>query len=198
MKALYLDEADPDVVSHAVREVLQAQGWFVSEHRHSRVRFYGTPPGAHYAWTRDGYVGIYQPLGETSAEVRVRLRARWPWRILLTVATLDLVACIATFLVNPGGTGWSLVAIVTGFALLVAGLVHVNTLSRVRHEERQLADDFERRLAGLPETHVEREDARLDRAHEEALEAEVTRAKIERNRPPPEKGRRFSLRPARK
>lgn len=197
MKSLYLDEADPEALSHAVREVLQAQGWYVSEHRHSRVRFFGTPPGARFSWTRDGYVGIYQPLGETSAEVRVRVRARWPWRILLAVAAVDLVACIATFLVNPGGTGWSLVAILTGFSLLVAGLVYVNTLSRARAEERALADAFEASFAALPDAQVEREDARLARTQEAQLEGEIVHAQIERQREPSPRGR-FSLRPGSK
>lgn len=203
MKAAFLDEADPEAVSHAVRHVLEEKGALVTEHRHSRVRFEGSPPLAPPAWKRQGYVGIYQRVGEKDVEVRLVLRARWPWRILVTVALVNVLVTVATILVNPPGTVWFLFAFLGGFALLVAILLHVNTLKHVRIEERQLMDAFEEAFrAGLADAHVlDLEEKRLADA-EAQLEAELTRRRLDRDRadePRPARTKpRFSLRPGRK
>lgn len=204
MKRVFLDDATPADVSHAVRDVLERRGALVSEHVSSRVRFHGLR--AKHTWSRAGYVGIYQALGEREVEVRLLLRARWSWRILLTVAAVNLATALAVVATNPPVNTWILAAFVGGFALLVAGLLHVNTLRPVREEERLLMEDFvaefHRALEGV---RVEEWDERALRAAEMELEGEVTARRVERLRkhepPAPRstrKGLRFNLLPGRK
>lgn len=206
MKRAFLDDARPADVSHAVRDVLERRGALVSQHVSSRVRFHGLPTGTRHAWTRAGYVGIYQRLGEKEVEVRLLLRARWPWRILFAVALLNVLAAILVVATNPPPNTWIFVAFVGGFSLLVAAILHVNTLRPVRDEERLLMDDFEaefRRV--IPSLHVEDDETRRLREAELELEGEVVArrvAKARRLEPAPEraprKGLRFALRPGRK
>ena len=195
MRTAFLDDAQPEAVSHAVRRVLEERGALVSEHRHSRVRFHGYSPGD-YSWERSGYVGIYQHLGEPEVMVRLILRAKWPWRLLWAVALVNVVVALATAAANPPGTTWVLIAILTGFALLAAALVYVGTLRPVREEERALLEAFEAEFAkGLPGARVEDEEEREARRLEAELEGELTRRRLERARPLAAKGGRFSLRP---
>lgn len=197
MRSAYLDDADPDTLSHAVRGVLERRGALVTEHRHSRVLFRGLRPHA-MSWSRQGYVGIYQAVGEREAEVRLLLRAMWPWRILWTVSLLNVVILLATILTNPPGTVWSTLAILCGLALIAAGLVYVGTLKSVREDEGALMEEFEAALRAIPDVDVETDEARELRELEAELEGEITKRRIEANRAPREKGRRFSLRPGRK
>lgn len=202
MKAAFLDDAEPVAVSHAVRDVLEQRGALVSEHLHSRVRFRGLTPGK-YAWSRDGYVGIYQNTGERSVEVRLLLRARWPYRILLGVATLNVLGIIATIALQPSGTVFFLVAFLAAFALLAAGVLYLGTLKHVRAEERALMDafeaEFQKDIAGA--SILDQEEAELRRLEAE-LEGEIARRRVKAQRkgeprlrvPKPS----FSLRPNRK
>lgn len=194
MRSAFLDDAQPEAISHAVRDVLEKRGALVSEHRHSRIRFHGLRPSA-LSWSRAGYVGIYQALGESEAEVRLHLRARWPRRILITVATVNVVVFLLTASLNPPGTTWSVLAILTGLALIAAGVVHVGTLKGVRDEERALMLDLEAAFRQLPDAEVASDEERELRALEAELEGELVARRIERARPAPEKGRRFGLRP---
>lgn len=143
MQAAYLDEADPGAISHAVRDVLERHGALVTEHVSSRVRFHAMQDGSRWSWDRAGYVGIYQRYGEKEVEVRLDVKARWPHRILWTIATINAVVWISAAILNPPGTTWFLLAFACGMALVVAGLVHLNTLRGVRDLERRLMDEFE-------------------------------------------------------
>lgn len=200
MRSAFLDDAEPEAISHAVRQVLERRGALVNEHRHSRVKFSGLKPHA-LSWSRMGYVGIFQAVGEREAEVRLILRARWPWRILLTVCVLNVLALLLAILTQPSGTTWSVLAILGGLALIAAAVVYVGTLKAVRHEERGLMEDLEAEFAKIPDVDVEGEEARELRELEAELEGEITRRQIQRDRPPKaprEKGKRFSLRPGKK
>lgn len=197
VRAAFLDDADPEAVSHAVRDVLERRGALVSEHRHSRIRFHGLRPKG-LSWMRAGYVGIYQPLGEREVEVRLWLRARWPWRILWTVCITNLALLFIALAANAGGTTWSVFAILGGLALIVAGLTYVATIKGVRAEERAIIDDFEKQFEALPDVEVMTDEERELAALEAELEGEITRKTIEASRPPPEKGGRFRLRPGKK
>lgn len=197
MKRAFLDDARPEDVAHAVRRVVEQRGGLVAEHVRSRVRFTAHPQGK--AWLRDGYVGLYQPLGESSVELRLLLRARWPWRLFWGVALANLVLAALLVALNPDGNTWFLAAFVGGFALLVAGLVHLNTLLPVREEEKAWLEAFEAELRQeLPTSGLEDDVAREQREAELALEGEVTQLRLDkarRNAPRAEKGKRFSLRP---
>lgn len=198
MRSAYLDDAEPEAISHAVRDVLEKRGALISEHRHSRVKFHGLKP-ARLSWPRAGYVGIYQHLGEREAEVRFFLRARIPWRLLWTVCVVNVFLLIFAFATNAAPTAWTMLAIFGGLALVGAGVLYVGTLKGVRNEERAIMEEFERAFQAIPEVDVvtaeERELAQL----EAELEGEITRRRIEANRPPRAKGaRKFSLRPGKK
>lgn len=182
MKAAYLDSADPEEVSHAVREVLERRGALVSEHLHSRVRFRGLVPARH-TWSREGYVGIYQHTGEREVEVRLLLRARWPWRILWTVALVNVLGALAVLITQPSGTVWFLVAFTEALALLVAGIIYVQTLRPVRREERDLMEEMEAELArDIEGVSVLDDEARTLAQQEAELEGEIARRRIERAR----------------
>ena len=206
VKRAFLDSAVPSDVSHAVRDVVERQGFLVSEHVSGRVRFRGVPRGARHEWTRMGYVGIFQRFGETEVEVRLLLRALWPWRILWTVAAVNVVAALATIVTNPPVNTWIFVAGVCGFALLVAGLLYLNTLRPVRDEERLLMEDLEEEFRRvLPAARLEDALTRADREAELVLEGEVTARRVALARkeeaPAPRsarKGFRFNLLPGRR
>lgn len=202
MRSAYLDDADPDAVSHAVRRVLEARGALVREHRHSRIRFAGLGDTG-WSWERSGYVGLFQRLGEREMEVRLRLRAAWPYRLLWATALVNVLAALTTIVMHPDGTTWVLVAILGGFALLASGLVHVGTLRHVREEERSLMEGIETELAQGSGV-VVGQDARsaADEEAQLAAELEARRLARERKAAPPkpreakaEKKRRFALRP---
>lgn len=194
MRSAFLDDADPEAISHAVRAVLERKGAMVTEHRHSRVRFAGLKPHA-LSWSRAGYVGIYQALGEREAEVRLQLRARWPWRILLTVASVNVAVLVLTILLDPPGTTWSVLAILTGLALIAASIIHVATLKAVRAEEKAIMDEFDAELARLPDVEIVSDEERELQDLEAQLEGEIVRLKLDADRPAKPKGARFSLRP---
>lgn len=204
MKAAYLDDAEPAAVSHAVRDVLERRGALVSEHLHSRVRFRGLTPGE-LSWSREGYVGIYQHTGERDVELRLLLRARWPYRMLWTVALLNVLAALTVIVTNPSGTVWFLAAFTMGFALLTAGILYVGTLRSVRAEERALLSDFETAIhEGIAGAHLLSEDeAELQRLEAE-LDGEIARRRLAAERKADGDGFRarrkpsFSLRPFRK
>lgn len=198
MRSAFLDEAQPEAISHAVRHVLEQRGALVTEHRHSRVRFAGLQAGPRLSWSRAGYVGIYQHQGEQEAEVRLQLRARWPWRILWTIALVNVVVFLATAITNPSGTTWSVLAILTGGLLLAAGLVYVATLKSVREQERSLMAELEEAFSrGMADARVETEEERELRELEAELEGEIAARRIQAARPPRAKGSRFRLRPDR-
>ena len=202
VKAAYLDHADPAQVAHAVRDVLERRGALVSEHLHSRVRFRGLTPARH-TWSREGYVGIYQRLGEREVEVRLLLRARWPWRLLWTVALANVLAVVAILATRPSGTMVFLATFLMAFALLVAGIVYLQTWRPVRREERELMDEmeaeFQRDISGV---RVVDDEARALAEAEAELAGEIERRRLARERRehplPKAKGARFSLRPGRK
>jgi len=150
------------------------------------------------SWSRQGYVGIYQALGEREAEVRLLVRARWPWRILWTVCIVNVVVLLGAIFTNPPGTTWSTLAILCGLALIVGTVLYVGTLKSVREDERALMGDFEAEFGKIPDVDVETDEARELRELEAELEGEITRRRIVQDRPPREKGRRFGLRPGRK
>ena len=178
MQRAFLDDAEPAAVSHAVRQVLDRDGRaLVSEHVSSRVKFQLRPSTA--SWARAGYVGIYQHVGEKEVEVRLALRARWPSRILGGVAIADVAIVLLTFLLNPPGTTWFLLSVITGLALLVAGLLYLNTLRSVRTEERDLMERFEAELmAESVAPAVETDEQRALAEVEAALEGEVTMRRV--------------------
>ena len=194
VKRAFLDDARPSDVSHAVRDVLERRGALVSEHVSSRVRFRGLPTGTRHAWTRAGYVGIYQALGEKEVEVRLLLRARWPWRLLWTVALVNVVTALLVVATDPPPNTWILAAAACGFALVVAGILYMNTLRPVREEERLLMDDFEAEFRrAIPALHLEDDETRRQREAELELEGEVVARRLERARrlePPPARSAR--------
>jgi hypothetical protein len=134
--------------------------------------------------------------------MRLALRARWPSRILGWVALADLVIAVGMFVLDPilapPGTTWFLLAVLTGLALVVAGIVYLNTLRPVRAEERALMDAIEAELvAGRVAPAIETDEARALREAEAALEGEVARRRVEaarKSEPKPEKKARFALR----
>lgn len=197
MRAAYLDDAEPEAISHAVRDVLEKRGALISQHRHSRVKFHGLKPHP-LSWPRAGYVGIFQHLGEREAEVRLILRARIPWRVLWTVCIVNVALLLLAILTDPAPTTWTVLAIFGGLALVAAAVLYTGTIKSVRNEERDIMEEFERALRTIPDVDIEREEERELRALEAELEGEITRRRIEAARPPREKGRRFSLRPGRK
>jgi hypothetical protein len=190
VRSAFLDDAAPEVISRALRSVLDRRGALVTEHRHSRIRFTGLKPHA-LSWSRVGYVGIYQALGEREAEVRLQLRARWPWRILLTIASVNVAILLFTILLDPPGTTWSVLAILTGFALVVASVLYIATLRSVRAEEETLMDEFDVELGRLPDIEVVRDEERELQELEAELEGEIVRRKLDANRLPRGKGSRF-------
>lgn len=202
VKSAFLDEADPQAVSHAVRDVLERRGALVHEHRHSRVRFDGEP-STRFAWRRQGYVGVYQHGGEKGVEVRLLLRAKWPWRILLAVASVDLAAAVLTIVLNAPGTVWFLVSLLGFLALTVAAILYVNTLKHVREEERACMEAIEAELAQrLADAQLVRDDERDAARAEARLEGELEERKLAAMRkdeaPAERKPSRFSLRPGRR
>lgn len=199
MRSAYLDDADPEAISHAVRDVLEKRGALISEHRHSRVKFHGLKPQK-LSWPRAGYVGIYQHIGEREAEVRLYVRARIPWRLLWSVCVLNVILLVYAAVTNPAPTAWTMMAIVGGLLLVGAVVLYVGTLKSVRNEERAIMDDFERAFAAIPDVDVVGEEDRELAALEAELEGEITRRRIEADRPARERTprKRFSLRPDRK
>lgn len=203
MRSAYLDDADPEVLSQAVRGVLERRGALVTEHRQSRVRFGGYRPHP-MSWSRVGYVGIYQALGERETEVRLLVRAMWPWRILWAVCIANVVLLLLAIVTNPPGTVWSMFAIVGGLALVAASVVYVGTLKSVREDERGILADFEAEFETLGGLEVETDEERELRALEAELEGELTKRRLDAMRPPKapkaprEKGKRFSLRPGKR
>lgn len=200
MKRAFLDEGDPEQIALAVRGVVERRGGLVSEHIARRVRFTDQPAGR--AWLRAGYVGLYQPLGEPQVEVRLVLRARWPWRILWGVAALNLALALLLVVTSPDGNTWFLAAFVGGFALLAAALVHVATLQPVREEEAAWMTAFEEEIhREIPQAAIEDAFAHERREAELELEGEIAQRRVSRARksapkpPKAEKGKRFSLRP---
>jgi hypothetical protein len=197
VRSAYLDDAEPEAISHAVRAVLERRGALVTEHRHSRVRFTGLRPHK-LSWMRAGYVGIYQAVGERAAEVRLVLRAKWPWRILWSVALANVLITLLAILTGPPGTTWSVLAIFCGLALIAAGIVYIATLKPVRAEERALIEEFDAELARIPDVEVVSDEERELQALEAELEGEIVRRRLEAARPARVKGARFSLRPGKK
>ncbi|HWH09316.1 MAG TPA: hypothetical protein VNX21_08955 [Candidatus Thermoplasmatota archaeon] len=181
MRSTFLEDADAAVVAHTVRRVLDARGVLVREHASARVRFLAQAPDGRWSWTREGYVGIYQPYGERDVEVRLILRARAPYRLFWGTAATVLLLSALTLLANPPGTTWFLVAFTGGLALLVATLLYMNTWRPVREEERALLAAFEEEFQreGVAAA-LEREEEHASHAMEADLEAEVERRRLER------------------
>lgn len=183
MQAAFLDDAQPAAISHAVRDVLERRGALISEHVSSRVRFHSLPTGSKHTWTREGYVGIYQHVGEKEVEVRMTLRARWPQRLFWMTALATLLITIVTFVLDPPGTTWFFLAFVTGLALLITGLLYMNTWRSAREQERALMLEFESEFA---KDHVAARLVTLEerelQAAEEALEGEVERVRVTQGR----------------
>lgn len=178
VKTAYLDDARREDVLHAVRDVLHRREALITTHATSRVVFEGYCPGGTWTWSRKGYVGVFQHVGEPEVEVRLVLRAKWPHRILWLVALFNVIAALATVIVNPDGTTWFAVAAVCGLALIVASLLYVNTLKPVRREERELMADFEAEFQNLESADLETEEERELRLFEEELAGEVERSRI--------------------
>lgn len=194
VRSAYLDDAEPEAISHAIRAVLERRGAMVTEHRHSRVRFEGLRSHA-LTWSRAGYVGIYQAQGEREAEVRLQLRARWPWRLLLTVAITNVALLVFAIITNPPGTTWSILAILGGLALIATSMVHIGTLRSVRAEEKDLMDDLDTELAHIPDVEILTDEERELRTLESELEGEIVKRRLDADRPAKEKGSRFTLKP---
>lgn len=198
VKRTYLQEADPHDVSAAVRRVLESGGALVQEHVSTHVRFQSLPP-QRPAWRRQGYVGIYQPYGDPDVEVRLLLRANWPWRLLWGAAAFNLVLFVVLLAMQPTGTTWYLAAFLMGLLLLVTGILHLNTMHAVRAEERGWMRAFEEELSrALPSAGLVTSDLHVEQEAMEEVEGEIARRRMDERRkhePKPEKGSRFALRP---
>jgi hypothetical protein len=181
MQAAYLDSADPAAVSHAVRTVLERRGALVREAVTSRIQFHSMPTESVKSWTRSGYVGIYQRVGEREVEVRLVLRARWPHRIFWGTAVVDLLVALLAWILQPDGTTWFVLAFLCGLALVIATLLYVNTWRSVREQERAVMADVERELQteNVAPAVVTMDERALLEAEAE-LEAEVERVRLEK------------------
>ena len=177
MRTCYLEEARPAEVSQVLRATLQERGALIRDHRHSSVRFTGPEPERSMMWTRGGYLGIYQHQGEDEVAVRLVLRARWPHRILWTVATLNVLVAILVIAINPSGTAWFAAALLLGFALVAAVVTYIGTLRPVHREEAALMAALEAALVAEIGD-VESQQARDERRFEADLEGEVLRRQL--------------------
>jgi hypothetical protein len=183
VRAAYLDDARQDQVSHSVRDVLHRRGALVSDHTSSRVLFRGYKPSGEWTWDRGGYVGIFQHTGEREVEVRLLLRARWPFRFLWLAALLNVIAVVIAFATRLSGTGMFTLAALGAFVLLVTGVLYLNTWRPVRREERELMEAFEAEFAkGLGDDEVLTEEEREERLFAARLEGELERRRVDEAR----------------
>ncbi len=189
MKTAHLEGADQSGVAQLVADVLKARGALVTEHTHSHVRFGGLRPEG-FSFAKSGYVGVYHHVGEREVELRLRVEATVPSRLLWVTVVFDLVAALLLFAVDPPSSTWVTTGAFLYALLLAALLLYLGTWRSTWHAEAETFDAILQRLRepGATEGRVRTgEDVALAQV-EEAIEGEIAerrlRADLAANPPP--------------
>lgn len=215
-RTLVLAEAKQSEVTGLVRQELEARGALLDERTSARTVFEELKPPS--GFERGGYVGVYQPMGETQAEVLLQLWARVPRAAFWGSVALQLLLVIVLLATSPPSAVWFLAGLGLWAWFGAVALLYYTTFRGSRELEDELAAALGARFQGAG-LRVVGEEEQLEQRIRERLEGEVkerevqARAAQEPREPrfgrgrtaaaeaepePPAKGRRFGARAKRR
>lgn len=187
---LVVTEAKHAQVTTLVREVLQARGARFDEQTPSRTVFEDLPAGG--GFSRGGYAGTYQAIGDPRVEVLLEVWAPGPRRFFWAAVVLTLLAVPALMLASPPSAVFFFAGLGLWALLIAAGLMYYLTFRGSAALEEDLAAEALARLRGAG-LEVLDEEQQLERAIRERLEGEVKErevaARTAAEPPPPRLGR---------
>lgn len=99
MRQFVVSEARVSRVAKHAREIVEEAGGIVAKHSSRRTEFDHLDYGDE-AWRRAGYVGTYQRFKEKPVQVRVRVWAQWPRRLLTGSVYLGFALALVFFLAS--------------------------------------------------------------------------------------------------
>lgn len=184
-RALLLTEARPADVARLVREALVRRGARIDEQTHARTVFEDLVVAG--GFSRGGYVGTYQAVGEKQVEVLVDVWATRPRQVFWGTVVLELLLIPVMFLASPPSAVFFLMALALWGWLAVAALLYYLSFRASNALEAELADDVRAALAGAG-LQVLDEEQQLERRIRAKLEGEVKQRELEARPPPPRRG----------
>ncbi|MGQ0536262.1 MAG: hypothetical protein ACT4PT_09335 [Methanobacteriota archaeon] len=138
MQIAYVERGDPDDVSKRVAVILEALGAEVAVRTPSHLRFRKGSENGRY--TRGGYIGTYQPVGEGSVEVRIAVQALVPARLFWSTVGLIVLTIPLLVVARLPSTGVVLAGVLLYGWFLGTLLLYVSTFhDSLRLERRVLA-----------------------------------------------------------
>lgn len=185
-RTLVLEEAKPSEVTRVVRDLLLERGARPEEQTHARTVFDGLARAG--GFTRGGYAGVYQPLGERGAEVHLEAWAAGPRRLFWAVVGVVLLATLGLVAVSPGSAVWFLAGLGLWALFGLAALGYYLTFAGSRALEDELyatlAERFRARWTVLDE------EQQLERRIRQQLEGELKERELAALPPPSPPARR--------
>jgi hypothetical protein len=150
VRQFVVSEAPVSRVTQHVREVVEEAGGIVAHHTSRKTEFDHLDYGSQ-AWRRAGYVGTYQRFQERPVQVRVRVWAQWPRRLLAGSIYLGFVVAILFFAVSILGLAippnvWIFTA--APLLALIAGslLMYTSSMSDSEGAEQRIEAELVERL----------------------------------------------------
>ncbi len=180
MKLAYLKEADQEEVARTVREVLQNRGARITEHTRSHTRFDGVRDDDS-GFTKGGYVGTYQHVGEREMQLRFDVKATITRRMLWRTVTVELLVLLLLLLWNPSPNTWVVAGALLWIVLVATALLHLLTRRSSNRLEEMLLDATLEELQGATTEALRQEDRELQRLEEE-VEAQVLGERLKAKR----------------
>lgn len=140
----------PRVARH-VREAVEDVGGIVAHHTSRKTEFDHLDHGEG-TWRRAGYVGTYQRFKEKPVQVRVRVWAQWPRRLLIGSVYLGFAEAVVLFALSVLGAAippnlWIGLAVPTLAAIAISLLLYTSSIPDSEDAEERIEAEVAERVA---------------------------------------------------
>lgn len=150
MRQFIVSQAPVSRVAQHVRDAVEDGGGIVAHHT-SRTTEFDHLDFGEQTWRRAGYVGTYQRFKEKPVEVRIRVWAQWPRRLLAGSIYLGFFVAFLFFLASlieitfPPNV-WIFTALPILAVIATAFLMYTSSISDSEVAEQRIASDLVERL----------------------------------------------------
>jgi hypothetical protein len=150
VRQFVVSEAPAARVARHVRDTVEDAGGIVAHHTATKTEFDHLDHGDQ-AWRRAGYVGTYQRFKEKPVQVRIRVWAQWPRRLLagsiyvgFVVALLFFAASLVEAAIPPNV--WIFSALPILAVIATAFLMYTSSMADSESAERRIESELVERL----------------------------------------------------
>jgi hypothetical protein len=155
VRQFVVSEAPVSRVAQHVRDTVEDGGGIVAHHTSRKTEFDHLDV-SDQSWRRAGYVGTYQRFREKPVQVRVRVWAQWPRRLLsgsvylgFAVALVFFLASLVEIAIPPNA--WIFTSLPILALIAIAFLMYTSSMADSETVERRIENRLVERLNDDPE-----------------------------------------------